>query len=87
MHNFIFIESKLAYMFRPVLRSSGQQSLGKPRIQFCQNKQITLKIVWYVAICKMSGVYVIDNVNNSTVNIIYNIYTTSFTYGHIPHYF
>ena len=61
MHNFIFIQSKLAYMFRPIRPSSGQQSLGIPRIQFCQNKQITLKVVWYVAICKMSCVCVIDN--------------------------
>jgi hypothetical protein len=48
-------------MFRPIRRSSGQQSLGIPRIQFCQTKQITLKVVWYVVICKMSSVYVIDN--------------------------
>jgi hypothetical protein len=68
MDNLIFIQSKLAYMFRPIRPSSGQQSLGIPRIQLCQNKQITLKVVWYVAICKMSCVYVIDNV-------IYNIYT------------
>ena len=46
-------------MFQPIRPSSGQQSLGMPRIQFCQNKQITLKIVWYVAICKMNCVYVI----------------------------
>ena len=46
-------------MFRPIRPSSGQQSLGIPRIQFCQNTQITLKVVWYVAICKMSCVYVI----------------------------
>jgi hypothetical protein len=64
MHNLIFIHSKLAYMFRPIRPSSGQQSLGIPRIQFCQNKQITLKVVWYVAICKMSCVYVIDNVKS-----------------------
>jgi hypothetical protein len=64
MHNFTFIYSKLAYMFRPIRPSSGQQSLGIPRIQFCQNKQITLKVVWYVAICKMSCVFVIDNVKS-----------------------
>jgi hypothetical protein len=51
-------------MFRPIRPSSGQQSLITPRIKFCQNKQITLKVVWYVAICKMSCVYVIDNVKS-----------------------
>ena len=44
-------------MFRPIRPSSGQQSLVIPRIQFCQNKQIILKVVWYVAICKMNCVY------------------------------
>jgi hypothetical protein len=64
IHNLIFIQSKMAYMFRPIRPSSGQQSLEIPRIQFCQNKQITLKVVLYVAICKMSRVYVIDNVKS-----------------------
>ena len=64
MHSLIFIQSKLAYMFRPIRKSSGQQSVRIPRIQFCQNKQITLKVVRYVAICKMSCVYVIDNVKS-----------------------
>jgi hypothetical protein len=49
-------------MFRPIRPSSGQQSLGIPRIQFCQNKQINIKVVWYVAICKMSCVYVVIKV-------------------------
>ena len=64
MHNLILFAVNLAYMFRPIRPSSGQQSLGIPRIQFCQNKQITLKAAWYVAICKMSCAYVIGNVKS-----------------------
>jgi hypothetical protein len=39
MHDLIWFSVYLAYMFRPNGPSSGQQSLGIPRIQFCQNKQ------------------------------------------------
>jgi hypothetical protein len=77
MHNLIFIQSKLAHMFRPIRPSSGHQSLGIPRIQFCQNNIHTL--IFYIA----GG----GTCNNSAFNIIYNIHTTHFTHGHIPHYF
>jgi hypothetical protein len=57
-------------MVRPIRPSSGQQSLVIPRTQFCQNKQITLKVVWYVAIRKMSCVYVILKVELLKVELL-----------------
>jgi hypothetical protein len=47
VHSLICIQSKLAYMFRPIRPSLGRQSLRIPRIKFCENKQITLKVVLY----------------------------------------
>jgi hypothetical protein len=42
----------LTYMFRPIRPSSGHQSLRTPRIQFCQRKQKTLKVLWCVPYVK-----------------------------------
>jgi hypothetical protein len=77
MHNLILIQSKLGIhvsAYLAIIRTTITRNIENT---VCQNKEVTLKVVWYVAICKMSCVCVIGNAkswivkNVSSCNIKY----------------